>query len=114
MQAISQICLYHKESCLNKIHLRIVLGRRVEAIKTVSIGAEAGKPLMHQLMDKNSLGGCYWNHCTTVALTSLFYSSLLSLVLSSGGRTYEYVSFEHPHSGPQPCTSHVIETLKAT
>jgi uncharacterized protein YqgQ len=39
---------------MNKIHLRIVLGKRVEAIRMVSMGAEAGKPLMHQLMDKNS------------------------------------------------------------
>jgi hypothetical protein len=30
----------------------------------VSIGVEAGKPLMHKLMDKNALGGCYWNYCS--------------------------------------------------
>jgi hypothetical protein len=35
---------------MNKLRLRTALGKTVEAIKIVFKGAEADKPLMHQLM----------------------------------------------------------------
>jgi len=46
----------------------------VERVQVVPMDAKVGIPLKHQPMDslhKKSLG-CYWNHCTTTHLMSLY------------------------------------------
>jgi hypothetical protein len=91
------------KSCLNKLHLRTALGKSVEAIKIVSKGAEADKPLLHQLMGPI----CKRAHWVTATGTAAPLQPWHLCPTKICGAKHVNVS----HSGAQPCTSHLIETL---